>query len=100
MSYQKHLFCLLKNYIPEDDLGLNSMKLPTKEEIFGKINEITAQYQDENEKIIRQMNDHKVGWATDSANLIYLNISTFRRNRDQNFRINWQQEDREEQRNM
>ena len=37
------------------------MKLPTKEEIFGKINEITAQYQDENEKIIRQMNDHKVG---------------------------------------
>ena len=47
--------------IPDDDFGLNSMKMPTKEEIFGKINEITAQYQDDNEKIIRQMNDHKVG---------------------------------------
>ena len=52
---------ILQIYIPDDDIGLNCIKVPTKEEIFGKINEITAQYQDENEKMIKQMSDHKVG---------------------------------------
>ena len=68
-TFQKHIslnyfyfICsTLQIYIPDDDQGLNCIKVPTKEEIFGKINEITAQYQDENEKMIKQITDHKVG---------------------------------------
>ena len=61
LNYFYFIFCTLQIYIPDDDQGLNCIKVPTKEEIFGKINEITAQYQDENEKMIKQITDHKVG---------------------------------------
>ena len=37
------------------------MDLPTKEDIFGKVTALTAQYQEENSKILKLLEDNKVG---------------------------------------
>ena len=50
----------------------DGIKLPSKEEIFGRVHEITAQYQDENEKIMQQIKDHQVSPNTISTLHIYL----------------------------
>ena len=39
----------------------DGVKIPSKEDVFGKVSELTARYEEENEKIIQQINNHKVG---------------------------------------
>ena len=38
----------------------DGIQIPSREEIFGKVSELTAQYEEENEKFMKQMNDNKV----------------------------------------
>lgn len=45
--------------------------IPSKEEIFGKVNEITTHYQDINEKMINQMKNKQV---VITPTLILINI--------------------------
>ena len=40
----------------------DGVKIPSREEIFGKVSELTAQYEEENDKFLRQMNENKVEW--------------------------------------
>ena len=72
----------------------DGIKLPSKEEIFGRVHEITAQYQDENEKIMQQIKDHQVSPTPTPFPICIFNICCFRRKLAQSFRINLQHEDK------
>ena len=50
----------------------DGIKLPSKEEIFGRVHEITAQYQDENEKIMQQIKDHQVSPNTNTISNLHI----------------------------
>ena len=47
-------------YIVQEFDESQGVSAPSKDEIFGKVNEITSHYQDINEKIIQQMKSHQV----------------------------------------
>ena len=70
----------------------DGIKLPSKEEIFGRVHEITAQYQDENEKIMQQIKDHQV--SSNTISNLQFNICCFRRKLARSFRINLQHGDK------
>jgi hypothetical protein len=38
----------------------DGIQIPSREEIFGKVSELTPQYEEENEKFMKQLNDNKL----------------------------------------
>ena len=65
------LMLIFQEVYSANDLD-DGIKLPSKEEIFGRVHEITAQYQDENEKIMQQIKDHQVSPNTNTISNLHI----------------------------